>query len=97
MPLFEFNSILVSKYENGADFIGFHLDNESEIVPKSDIVTLSFGQSRIMKFKTLLDTDHPCQEVPLAHGDVLVMSQQSQKYFQHSIVPDDSTLQALQL
>ena len=38
LPLFEFNSLLITKYQNGTDFIGYHSDNESEIVPKSDIV-----------------------------------------------------------
>ena len=90
LPDYAFNSILITKYQNGSDFLGFHSDNESEIVPNSDIVTLSFGESRIIKFKTVSTTDYPSQEVTLNHGDALIMSQQSQNFFQHSILPDDS-------
>lgn len=91
LPDFEYNSILLTKYENGSDSIGFHCDNEPEIKPNSDIVTISLGQSRTAKFRTVSAIcDYPEQELTLHHGDVVVMSRNSQDFFKHAIVPDDS-------
>ena len=57
----------------------------------SDIVTISFGQSRIAKFRSIpASGDCPEQELTLHHGDVVMMSRNSQDFFQHAILPDDS-------
>ena len=91
LPDFQYNSVLLTKYNDGSDCLNFHSDNESEIVPDSDIVTISFGQSRVFKFRSLsVASNYPDQEISVSHGDVMIMSRSSQDFFQHSITPDDS-------
>ncbi len=41
LPNYSFNSALVTKFRDGNDFIGFHSDDEPEIVRNSYIVTVS--------------------------------------------------------
>ena len=91
LPDFQFNSVLLTKYNNGLDNLGFHSDNEPEIMPNSDIVTISLGQTRIAKFRCLsVGNDYPEQELVLNHGNVMIMSRNSQNFFQHSIAADES-------
>ena len=92
LPNFEYNSILISKYNDGTDFLGFHSDNESEIVNQSDIVTISLGQTRTAKFRALPGSGNSCpeQSLVLEHGHVFLMSRLSQNYFEHSIIADNS-------
>lgn len=47
---FHYNSVLVNWYEN-ADYIGFHSDNEKQLVAGSNIYGISFGEKRTMRFK----------------------------------------------
>ena len=81
-----------ARYSTGADCLGFHSDNEREIVTGTDIVTISLGESRVVKFKALSSsTDFPEQSLEVSHGDLFLMSRASQDIFQHSVVSDDST------
>ena len=91
LPDFKFNSILLTKYNNGSDYIGYHSDDEPEIDPNSDIVTISLGENRVAKFKeSSINSGYPEQSLNLKHGDLFVMSRSSQNFFQHSIVADSS-------
>ena len=90
LPNFEFNSVLVTKYNNGSDFLKFHSDNESEIVPDSNILTISLGATRVCKFRKLpLSIPNPEHSLFVRHGDAVIMSRKSQDLFQHSIISDD--------
>lgn len=91
LPDFRYNSILLTKYQNGADSLSYHSDNESEILPKSDIVTISFGETRVAKFRAShVSAEYPEHSLTLHHGDIFIMSRNSQNIFQHSIVANDS-------
>ena len=91
MPDIKFNSILLTKYSDGSDSIGYHSDNESEIEPNSDIVTISFGATRVAKFRGIDSCSYQAeQSLVVGHGDVFIMGRESQNFFQHSIIPDKS-------
>ena len=62
LPDFEYNIILISKYCDGTDSLGFHCDNELEIVEQSDIVTVSLGETRTAKFRALSGSGNSCSE-----------------------------------
>lgn len=85
IPDFKFNSILLTKYRDGSDFIPYHSDNEPGICENSDIVTLSLGGSRDIHFRS---TNGAENILPLSHGDIFSMSKSSQHYFQHSVPKD---------
>lgn len=93
VPSFKFNSILITKFNDGKDFIDFHSDNEPEIVQDSDILTISLGETRVLKFRKL-PVSNTCSDQAVTsfirHGDAYVMSRKSQDLFQHSILADNS-------
>ena len=90
LPGFQFNSVLLTKYQDGSDFLNFHSDNESVIVADSGILTISLGATRVCKFRKLpVSKSNPEHSLFVRHGDAVLMSRRSQDLFQHSILPDD--------
>ena len=90
LPSFSYNSVLVTKYCDGSEYLNYHSDNEHEIVPDSNIMTISLGATRVCKFRKLpVCSTNPEHSVFVRHGDAVLMSRKSQDSFQHSIVADD--------
>ena len=92
MPNLAFNSALITKYRNGNDHLNFHSDNEPEIIANSDIITLSFGESRVIEFRPITHENQTSQTTCLQinHGEIFLMSRESQNYFEHSVPKDSS-------
>jgi alkylated DNA repair dioxygenase AlkB len=88
-PNFQFNSVLITRYANGDEFIPYHSDNEVCIDPTSSILTISLGECRQLCFRPKSQRKlEVC--LPLHHGDAVLMTKFSQDFFEHSI-PRDST------
>lgn len=87
-PNVNFNSALITKYENGSQFIPFHADNETSIVEGSEIISISLGASREMLFKNVTTGEQ--ESVYLNHGDLLFMTTASQQHFEHSITRNNN-------
>ena len=84
-PHYSFNSVLINQYDNGSNYIPMHADDEAQIKPDSDILTISLGESRIIRFcpkNSVLGSE---TSINLQHGDVFIMSAVSQKLFKHGI------------
>lgn len=79
----KYNMILVNWYFDGKDNIGWHKDNEKEIIPGTDVMTITFGEKR--KFKIKHDTLDICRDYPTIHNGYIVMGGDFQKEFMHSI------------
>ena len=79
----EYNMVLVNWYFNGKDNIGWHKDDEKEIIPGTDVMTITFGEKR--KFKIKHDTQDICRDYPTIHNGYIVMGGDFQKEFKHSI------------
>lgn len=92
LPGVQFNSATVTKYENGGSHIPPHQDNESQIVPGSDIVTVSLGASREVVFRPLPPAPYSRIPLPVSHGQVYVMSRQSQDLYDHAVPPVTAVL-----
>ncbi|MGS0676722.1 alpha-ketoglutarate-dependent dioxygenase AlkB family protein [Shewanella sp. 0m-4] len=82
---FELNSngVLVNRYADGHESMGWHSDDEKEIEPGSDIASVTLGASRdffIRHKKTQ-------QKISLSldSGDLLIMHWPMQKEWQHSL------------
>ena len=87
-PELLFNSVLITKYRNGSDSLGYHSDNEPEISLDSFIATISLGENRLAKFRA--NSDGTDWSINLQHGDLFLMSRRSQDLYQHSIPQDYS-------
>ena len=88
-PDFEYNSAMVTRYSDGTEWIPLHSDDEKCIAPNSLIMTISFGDTRVIQIKSKGRATAEAH-VTLNHGDVLTMTHLSQSYFHHTI-PEDPT------
>lgn len=77
------NGVLVNRYENGQDCMGWHSDNEPEIAANSDIVSLTLGASRTFVMRHM-QTRHK-HAIELSSGDLLIMHAGMQDEWQHAV------------
>lgn len=77
------NGVLVNRYQNGSDSMGWHSDDEPEIEPNSDIVSISLGASRdfVLRHKATQQK----LTLTLHSGDLLIMHGDMQQNWQHSV------------
>ncbi|MGF1726143.1 alpha-ketoglutarate-dependent dioxygenase AlkB family protein [Photobacterium nomapromontoriensis] len=78
-----FNSVLANKYRNGADYMGWHRDNEPELGKMPVIASVSLGETRRFVLKHVHSKDK--LEYQLTHGALLVMAGETQSYWQHTV------------
>lgn len=79
-----FNSVLLNRYRDGRDSMGWHSDDEPELGPAPVIASLSLGAAR--RFLLRMKADHAVRrEWRLADGDLLVMRGDCQRLAQHAL------------
>jgi len=81
-----FNSLLLNRYRDGADRMGWHADDEPELDDQAPIVSLSLGAARDLRFRPRRG-DAAAFAINLADGDLLVMDPPSQRHWQHALPP----------
>ncbi|MBV2350399.1 alpha-ketoglutarate-dependent dioxygenase AlkB [Synechococcus sp. HK05] len=81
-----FNSLLLNRYRDGADRMGWHADDEPELDDQAPIVSLSLGAARDLRFRPRRGDAAPFA-INLADGDLLVMDPPSQRHWQHALPP----------
>ena len=81
------NSCLVTRYKNGSDHIPLHRDDEPVFNPDSEIMTVSIGQSRTMKFVS--NSGQKSEDLVLSDKSVLISSRRAQDFWQHGIEKTD--------
>lgn len=79
----EFNSVLLNLYRDGNDSMGYHADDEKDLGESPVIASLSFGAARLFKLQ------HKYQkitlDIPLGHGDLLIMAGTLQQHWRHAL------------
>ena len=78
-----FNSVLANLYRDGRDSMGCHADNEKELGQNPVIASISFGDTRLLRFRHLVSGQK--LDIDLAHGDLLVMAGELQHYWRHEL------------
>ena len=89
-PQYVFNSVLLTKFENGESFLPMHSDNEEAIQPNSVILTVSLGETRAIEFQSKCQEPSMKCTVNVMHGDVYTMTYASQREYKHGIPKDSS-------
>lgn len=79
-----FNSVLLNWYRDGQDYISWHTDAERELGRNPTIASLNFGETRRFLLRRNDDQNDKI-EIPLGHGDLLIMQGELQHYWQHSV------------
>jgi alkylated DNA repair dioxygenase AlkB len=87
-----FNSVLLNYYRDGRDSMGMHADNEAELGERPVIASLSFGATRTMIFKH--KRTRALRKIKLTNGNLLIMSEETQKNWLHGIAKEAGTLDA---
>ncbi|MFT5276669.1 MAG: alkylated DNA repair dioxygenase AlkB [Granulosicoccus sp.] len=78
-----FNSVLANLYRDGVDSMGMHSDDEPELGQQPTITSVSLGATRNFDFKNKVTGEK--FRLPLEHGSILIMSGETQRYWQHGI------------
>lgn len=78
-----FNSLLLNRYRDGQDSIGFHADDEPELGPDPIVASISLGAVRefVLKHRTTKET----RKLQLAPGSLLVMGGTCQRFWLHGV------------
>jgi alkylated DNA repair dioxygenase AlkB len=80
-----FNHVLVNRYRDGMDSMGFHADDEAELGENPLVATVSLGATRrfVLRPRRGRDTEPLAHE--LAHGSLLIMGGTCQRQYHHGI------------
>lgn len=95
----KFNFVLINKYENGDQYIGYHRDDEKELGSEPTIVGVSFGAEREIYFKPHKFITHKMKDptkLKLEHGSVFVMYHPTNTHWKHSI-PKKSSVKSTRI
>ena len=79
-----FDSVLVNRYRDGRDAVGWHADDEPELGPEPVIASLSLGATRRFRLRRK-DGRHDPVTADLEHGDLLVMRGATQVLWEHCL------------
>jgi alkylated DNA repair dioxygenase AlkB len=80
----KFSSVLLNRYRDGKDYVGWHTDAEKELGKNPVIGSVNFGATR--KFQMRRIDDHKEKfEVELNHGTLLLMQGETQHFWQHQV------------
>lgn len=80
----KFTSVLLNRYRDGQDYVGWHTDAEKELGINPVIGSVNFGATR--KFQLRRIDDHKQKfEVELKHGTYLIMQGKTQHFWQHQV------------
>jgi len=79
----KYNACLLNYYHDGMEGMGWHADNEKEIVPNSSIASLSLGANRKFSFKHKISKE--TISIVLENGSLLEMKGALQKHWLHAL------------
>ena len=78
-----FNSVLLNRYRDGGDSMGFHADDEPELGTNPVVPSISLGAER--RFVLRHNWTRERIEYDLKHGSLLVMAGTLQHFWQHAL------------
>jgi alkylated DNA repair dioxygenase AlkB len=79
-----FTSVLLNLYRDGNDSVSWHRDNEKVLRVNPIIASVSFGASRVFKFRHV-DNHKLVRSLVLSHGMYLLMKGETQHKWEHTI------------
>jgi alkylated DNA repair dioxygenase AlkB len=79
-----FNSVLLNRYRDGRDGMGWHADDERELGRDPVIASVSLGATRRFKLRHRRLRE-AVATIGLAHGDLLLMAGPTQHAYVHAV------------
>ena len=80
----DFNYALATQYRTGADYVGWHSDDERDLVPDRTIANVSLGGVREFRIKGRTGTY--CENIETEHGSLLLMHADLHKTTKHTLI-----------
>lgn len=78
-----FNTILINRYRDGQDSMGWHADNEPELGLNPTVASFTLGEERMFRIKA--KTGGKSLGLHLEHNSLLIMKNSFQHEFLHSL------------
>ena len=79
-----FNSVLINRYRDGNDSMGWHSDDEGELGPEPLIASVSLGATRSFRLRSR-EKGGPALALELGHGSLLLMGGATQQNYRHAL------------
>ena len=79
-----YNACLLNLYHNGEESMGWHSDNEKEIITNSSIASISLGANRKFSFKHKVSKE--TVSIELEDGSLLEMKGSVQAHWWHALI-----------
>ncbi len=79
-----FNSVLLNRYRDGRDGMGWHADDEPELGRNPIIASVSFGATRRFRLRHRRNRVEPIT-LPLTDGSLLLMAGETQHCWVHAV------------
>ncbi len=80
----KFTHVLLNRYRDGKDSMGWHRDNEKALGINPVIASVSFGAARDFHLR-LYETKSEKLTLNLSHGSLLIMKGLTQHHWEHQI------------
>ena len=80
-----FNFVLINRFRDGGDRLGWHADDEADLGPRPVIASLSVGAERVFRMRP--NAGGASIGKVLEHGSLVLMWGMSQRDFQHAVPP----------
>ena len=83
----KYNFVFINYYTDGSKKLGWHADDEKDIIPRSPITSISLGSARDFKVKNKnKNNSNPINlTINLGNGDILIMGGALQENYKHSV------------
>jgi alkylated DNA repair dioxygenase AlkB len=82
----DFNHVLINRYRDGQDSMGYHADAEPELGPDPPIATLSLGARRRFSLRRHdRSSREPPRDLWLEPGSLLIMGGTCQRHYRHAL------------
>ena len=78
------NHVVVNRYRNGKDHIGYHHDKTRDFYPGAPVCTLSLGGTRTFVLKN--QETKKCTKMLLKDGSMFILGEGTNKTYKHSII-----------
>ena len=81
----KFNAVLLNRYRDGNDRMGWHADDEPALGPAPVIASVSLGAARTFQLRHRTRHTQPRVDIELGHGSLLVMHPPTQAHWVHQV------------
>ena len=82
----DFNHVLINRYRDGNDSMGYHADAEPELGPDPQVACVSLGAARrfFLRPRSGARGERPLV-LTLTHGSLLIMGGTCQRHYRHAV------------